>query len=66
MAVADRIADTLRRWADRISPGTAFRATGYRLRFVERVGGVVDRGEGVLLWYRTQDYDDAFVEDRHK
>lgn len=54
----------LRRVADRVSPETAFRATGFRLRLDQegRLGWqlVAQSERGFRLWYRTQDYDQGF------
>lgn len=51
----------LRYLADRISPSTAFRAIGWHLRFVRGKGAVIEEhGAGVRLWYRTDEWDDAF------
>jgi len=56
------LATWLRVIADRIHPEGAFRTTTFRLRYVERVGAVVESTSvGCRLWYRGPDLDQAYV-----
>lgn len=68
----DKFAERLRRFADRISPETAWAASSSRFYFVARVGLVTKTDDGirvnpeprgVRLWYRRGDYDQAFTPD---
>lgn len=55
------LAEWMRRAADRIHPGTAFRAMHLRFEFEPDVGITTnDEGHGCRLWYRTPDYNRAY------
>jgi len=59
-----RIADWLRRIADRLDPDGAFRCTGMSFTFEDHRGLVTNwQGRGCPLWYRNKaDYERAHAE----
>ena len=69
MSLKRKFAEWMRKWADRIGPEDAFCATGIKFYYRNRIGMVIDPGDGgvhpekpgdigVRLWYRRSDYDE--------